>query len=78
MLGLEKEKLDAIALERNAKQKPNRLSSLRFANVSAIPTDCKSLSHTLVSATTSSTPNGREKGKYGDGLKTYPDKVNNG
>jgi hypothetical protein len=53
MLGLGDEKLECIILGCHAEQRIlHRLSSLRSANASATTTDCKSLSHTLVSVTT--------------------------
>jgi hypothetical protein len=50
MPGLEDEELKELSMECHAERELNRPSSLRFANASATPTDCKSLSHTLVSA----------------------------
>ena len=53
MLGLRNEKLEYMARGRNAEQIClHRPSSIRSANASATTTDCKSLSHTMVSATT--------------------------
>jgi hypothetical protein len=64
MLSLGDEKLECIILGCHAEQRIlHRPSSLRSANASATTTDCKSLSHTLVSATTpgNRTAGSREK-----------------